>query len=114
MIQQASFFQTLETFLPGCFNHRKLYCIAREHQIRNFLFGTLGHLDRFPDVGKMIKYLIPRNFTRCPGPGDHVNKIIPFGVPKQTLQVASEPVFHAPFRLLGAGLNVINQALNDF
>ena len=62
----------------------------------------------------MIVHLMARDFAGGFGLGNDVQKIIPFGVAEQMLDVAGQPVFHAALGLLGVGFKGGGEGLDEF
>ena len=79
----------------------------------NFLLRTLGHLDRFVDVNKMFGNVMAGDFAGGFCLHDDELEVPPLCVSEQMLNVAGEPVFDACFSLLGVGLKVSSEAVDE-
>lgn|GEM_PF-2307557 len=89
--------------------------VAGEQDVRDFLFGAFGHLDRFVDVDKMIGNGMTREFACgfCLGNGGLV-EVSPLGVSQKMLEIPCQPVFHTGLRLLGVTFKRVREALYFF
>ena len=88
--------------------------VAGEHEVRHFLLRSFGHLDRFPDVGKMIGNPVARDLAGSLGLGEDIREIVPLGVAEEVLNVAGEPVFDPSIRLLGMSLEGAGKCVDEF
>jgi hypothetical protein len=69
----------------------KVASVARKHNIAYFPLCGGADIDHFPDVGKMVIYLLARVLACSLCFIKYLQKIIPFRVSQQYLQITSIP-----------------------
>ena len=62
----------------------------------------------------MVGDVVIRGFAGGFCLGDNADKVVPFGVTQQMLQVSGQPEFHAVICLLSMALEVFSQCMNQF
>lgn len=88
--------------------------VTGEHDVVDLAFRSLGQLDQFVDVNKMIGNGVAGDFAGgfCLGNGGLV-EVPPLGVAQKLLEVACQPVFHAVFSLLGVAFEGFGELLDE-
>lgn len=88
--------------------------VSGQHDVVDLSLTTQTEIDHFPDVGKMVTEFMTRKFTGGFGLRDDVQKVVPFAVTQQLLEVTGEPEFDAAVGLPRVGFKRGGKRVNLF
>ena len=70
--------------------------------------------NHFPDIRKMVWHRMTRHVTGSFGPAYDVQKVFPFGIAQEVLNVASQPKFNTVVGPLRVGFKGAGERVNKF